>query len=54
MKSYKAINIKPDEEFKVDFRMAGEKDAIQAMVKKYHKRVRQYFKKEIAKFMVEK
>lgn len=54
MKSYKAINVKPDEEFKVDFRIAGEKDAIQAMVKKYHKRVRQYFKKEIAKFMIEK
>ena len=53
MKSYKAVNIKPDEEFKVDFRVAGEKDAIQAMVKKYHKRVRQYFKKEITKSIME-
>lgn len=49
MKNFKIADVKPDEEVKVDFRIAGEKDAIQAMVKKYHKKVRQYFKKAIIK-----
>lgn len=35
MKNYRVANVKPDEEYKVDFRIAGEKDAIRTMVKKY-------------------
>ena len=54
MKNYRVANVKPDEEYKVDFRIAGEKDAIRSMVKKYRKRVRQYFKKEITKSTAEK
>ena len=53
MKNYRVANVKPDEEYKVDFRIAGEKDAIRSMVKKYHKKVRQYFKKEIKKISKE-
>lgn len=54
MKNYRVANVKPDEEYKADFRIVGEKDAIHVMVKKYHKKVRQYFKKEIVKSIAEK
>ena len=47
MKGYKNINVKPDEEYKSDYKRSGDKNAVQAMIKDYNKKVRQYFKKYI-------
>ena len=47
VKGYKVIDVKPDEEFKDDYRRSGDNKSVKKMVKHYHKKVRSAVKKEI-------
>ena len=47
VKGYKIIDVKPDEEFKDDYRRSGDSKSVKKMVKHYHKKVRSAVKKEI-------
>lgn len=47
VKGYKIIDVKPDEEFKDDYRRSGDNKSVKKMVKHYHKKVRSTIKKEI-------
>ena len=49
MKNFKITDIKPDEEVKVDFHIAVKKMLFKQWLKKYRKKVSQYFKKAIIK-----
>lgn len=47
VKGYKIVGVKPDEEYKADYRRSGDNKSVKKMVKHYHKKVRSFVKKEI-------
>ena len=46
-KGYKIVDVKPDEEYKADYRRSGDSKSVKKMVKRYHKKVRSFVKNEI-------